>query len=288
MSRATKAKAAKKRNGGKPRPRKPAKTARRPERAARAKPAARGARGSGGGRARAAAPPKPLPPARAVVFDFDGVLFDTESLHLVAMQAAAAGWGYTLDRTEYLSRYAGFDDRDLARNFLRDRRNGVEPAPDEIERLMAEKVRRFDALLPEARPFPGVVHLVAGLAARAIPLGVCSGSWREEIDRLLAAAGLSGAFDVVVAAGDVTRGKPDPQGYVHAAKRLGVPVAFVVAVEDTPDGVHAARDAGLRVVGVAHTYAPDLLTSAGAATVVHRISDLAADRLLGRERPALS
>ncbi|HEV8320794.1 MAG TPA: HAD family phosphatase [Myxococcota bacterium] len=271
---------------------KPPKSAARPPHGARRPAAAAGTRAAAkrpAARARTVTPaPRALPPARAVVFDFDGVLFDTESLHLVAMQAAASGWGYTLDRSEYLDRYAGFDDRDLARTFLRDRRNGVDPSPEEIERLMAEKSRRFDALLPEARPFPGVVALVAGLAARAVPLAVCSGSWREEIDRLLAAAGMSGAFEIVVAADDTPRGKPDPAGYLYAARKLGAPPGLVVAVEDTPDGVSAARSAGLRVVGVAHTYPPEHLTRAGAGLVVPRIGDLGADRLLGRERPAFS
>jgi mannitol-1-/sugar-/sorbitol-6-phosphatase len=116
-------------------------------------------------------------------------------------------------------------------------------------------------------------------AAARVPVAVCSGAFLEEIEPVVAAAGLAPYVSAIVTADHVTHGKPHPEGYLRAAELLGVPPAKIVAFEDTEAGVASARAAGVRVVAVTRTLGADRL--AGADELVERIDLALLERILG-------
>ena len=156
---------------------------------------------------------------RAVLFDCDGVIVDSEPLHLRAFQEVLAPLGITITPAEYVARYLGFDDRGVFTEALR--ACGREPAPGDIAALIAEKARRFRGVLErDTSIYPGVTALVRALAG--VPLAVVSGALRDEIELILGRAGIREAFSTVVAAEDVRAGKPDPEGFLRACTTLRV------------------------------------------------------------------
>lgn len=195
---------------------------------------------------------------QAVVFDFDGVLANSEPLHLQAFQAAVAEDGFALSAEEYYEQYVGFDDEAVFRRMTEAWR--VADAEPWIARMMTSKAARLQALLDGAATlFPGAAACVRSLSAR-VPVAVASGAIRNEILHVLDAAGLAGAFTAIVAAGEAPRSKPAPDPYRRAVELMSRAVgtrlepAFVVGIEDSAQGLAAARAAGLRTVGLTTTY----------------------------------
>jgi beta-phosphoglucomutase len=189
---------------------------------------------------------------QAVVFDFDGVLANTEPLHLRALQEALAARGITLGEEEYYTTLLGFTDVEALDVLSRAR--GVPLDAAARHAINEDKAGRFAALqAAEAGLFPGAAGLIERLGA-AVPLAIASGARRDEIARTLDRAGLASAFRFVVASGDTPRGKPAPDPYARAVERLGVDPACTAAIEDSRWGLESARAAGLRGIGVTHSY----------------------------------
>jgi HAD superfamily hydrolase (TIGR01509 family) len=217
---------------------------------------------------------------QAIVFDFDGVLVDTEPLHLRSAQEALAALGLDLDEAEYYARYVGFDDEEMFRQLAADRHLRLGEA--ELARLLATKARRFAELQEEATLVPGAAACVRRLAAVA-PLAIASGARRDEIARLLRRTGLAGAFTAIVAAGETPRGKPAPDPYARAVALLGANAQRAVAIEDTPAGLESARRAGLRCIGLTTTFARELLEGADAVVAsLDEVTPALVAELVGR------
>lgn len=199
----------------------------------------------------------------AIVFDFDGVIADSEPLHEEALRFAARAAGMDFTHERYLAAYVGLDDRDCFAAIAGD--HGVVPDAETLRGLHRAKAERMAALLRGApvRTFAGVAELARAAAAEG-GAAICSGALRSEIEPMLGALGLGGVFSVVVTAENVARAKPDPEGYRLAVSRLGRDPRECVAIEDTPKGVAAARAAGLRVVAVTHTLVRSELAEADA------------------------
>ena len=196
----------------------------------------------------------------AVVFDFDGVLADTERLHLRATQEALAGHGWTLDEGVYFERYLGFGDRDLVLEFTRDLGQTVDPATvDSIVSVKAERYRMH--LGTGGALYPTAADCVNRLGAR-FSLAIASGSLQAEIQDILAASGLRGAFRAIIGAEDVTNGKPAAEPYLKAAGLLGIAPAQGVAVEDSRWGLESARAAGMRTIAITTSYPASALSIA--------------------------
>jgi beta-phosphoglucomutase len=219
---------------------------------------------------------------RAVVFDFDGVLADTERLHLSAFQDVFTPRGWQLDETAYFAEYLGFDDRGLVEAFTRARRLTL--GRDELDALVAAKARRFAERLGQGRAlFPAAAACVTRMAAR-YQLAVASGALHAEIAFILDSAGITAAFQTIVGADDVDRGKPAPDAYVEATRRLAVKPAQAVAVEDSPWGLESARMAGLRTIGITTSYPAESLAEADVviATLDELTTELVDDLTRGR------
>ena len=216
---------------------------------------------------------------RAVVFDFDGVLADTEHLHLVAFQDTFAARGWTLDRAAYFANYLGYDDRDLVRAFSTDNALGVSAA--EIEAILLDKSRHYERRLATgAILFPTAATAIRRLGA-SYRLAIASGSMRGEILTILRANNLADAFETIVGADDVARSKPAPDPYAAAVARLGVAPSAAVAIEDSQWGLTAARAAGLRAIGITTSYPASALGLAHAVIdSLDEVTDVLIERLL--------
>jgi beta-phosphoglucomutase len=224
----------------------------------------------------------------AIIFDFDGVIANSEPMHLKAFQDALAEEGITLTTEEYYSRYLGYDDTGMIHALLRDR--ALPMGAGRINALVAAKGARLQNMLGSGEVlFPGAADFIRA-AARELPLAIASGALRHEIKEILDGANnLSSLFAVVVASGDTPESKPAPGPYMLAYERLKQVTNLdldrrrVVAIEDSRWGLESARGAGLRCVGVTTSYGADELK--GAELIVSGLDALTLDALdsLSRE-----
>lgn len=196
---------------------------------------------------------------KAIVFDFDGVLADSEMLHLRVYNELLAPAGVKLSTDEYYERYLGFDDEGAFQQIARER--NLLLGDEEIEMLITEKARRFEALVAGSDVlYPTAAACVRRLGAQW-PLGIASGAQRGEIELMLRGAGLLDAFRFIVAAGETDNGKPAPDPYLRAAELHGVPPNACVAIEDSHAGLDSARAAGMRTVAIGTTYPRETLVA---------------------------
>ncbi len=227
---------------------------------------------------------------KAVIFDFDGVLVDSEPLHYQAFCDVLRPLGLAHSYDVYVERYIGFDDRDALRAIFEDAGRALES--DLFERLLRDKEAAFQNIVSQGVvSFPGAKELVENLYRAGLPLAIASGAKKEEILLILKSLQMLHAFSVIISADDVQKGKPHPETYQKALEGLlathpslprapeddGSSAQGVLVIEDTPTGIQAARSAGLFVVAVAHTYPPADLQQAH--WVVPRLADLSLDRL---------
>ena len=214
--------------------------------------------------------------ASAVIFDFDGVLANTERLHLAAFRDAFAPAGWTLTDDAYFTRYLGYDDVGTIEAFARDQRVSVGAA--EVRALLAAKSAAYRRRLGgDDVLYAGAASCVARLGS-AFALAIASGSLHAEIADILRGAGLESAFAAIVGADDVTRGKPAPDSYLAAAARLRVPPEACVAIEDSSWGLTAAGAAGLLTIAVTTTAPASQL--AGANLVVSSLDAIDVETVL--------
>jgi HAD superfamily hydrolase (TIGR01509 family) len=198
----------------------------------------------------------------AAFFDQDGVLIDSEAAWDAARRAIVAENGGHW-RTEATRAMMGMSAPEWSR-YLRDEL-GVELAPEEISRRVVERLLAgYQRSLPL---LPGAVDAVKRVAARW-PVGLASSANREVIDAVLAASGLAGTFGATVAGEEVVRGKPAPDIYLEAARRLGVDPARSAAVENSTNGLRSAAAAGMKVVALPNREFPPAEDALALASVV--------------------
>jgi beta-phosphoglucomutase len=187
-------------------------------------------------------------PPLAVLFDFDGTLADTENVHVAAWQRTLARMGWELT-DEAAARAAEIDDRYFLQELFGRRK--IEGA--DIDGWIRVKQELAETMLADApRLYPGVVELVAALRKEDVRLAVVTTTWRRNVEVVLGASGLAGAFELIVAKEDVAAVKPSPDAYDLALRRLEVPASGAVALEDSPTGLASARAAGIEAVAVGH------------------------------------
>jgi HAD superfamily hydrolase (TIGR01509 family) len=193
---------------------------------------------------------------KGIVFDFDGVIADSESLHFKGYRDVLVDEGVVLTQSEYLSRYLGYDDVGAFEAIAVDK--GRRWSSPQIAGMVAKKALRLEILAHDhSLLFPGAAAAIVRLSA-ACPLAIASGALRVEIERTLRQEGLSRYFVTVVGADDVPASKPAPDPYLKAIRSLAGgadPLAAeYVAIEDSRWGLESARAAGLKTVAVTHTY----------------------------------
>lgn len=194
-----------------------------------------------------------------IIFDFDGVLVNSEPLHFRAFQQVAAAEKIELTEDQYYDELVGFDDKGAWKHLFA--RHGRTLDPRTFLRVMTRKSEVMRELIAahQYRALPGVEELVRGLW-RNYTLAICSGALREEIETMLEGVALRDCFSVIVAAEDVTVGKPDPSGYILASRLVGQKLKRTLTpqdclvVEDAPMVVRSVRQAGFSVLAVTNTY----------------------------------
>jgi beta-phosphoglucomutase len=196
----------------------------------------------------------------AIVFDFDGVIANSEPLHLAAYQEVLSSLGVTLTREEYYSQYLGYDDVGMFRKLAE--AHGWTIDDRQVDEVVAEKGRVFDAIMESTDVlYAGAADCIERLAAE-FPLGIASGALRHEIEAILRRGGLRHHFRFVVASGDTAESKPAPDPYRRAAELHGVVPAACVAIEDSRWGIESAAAAGLSCIAITNTYPRDAVAMA--------------------------
>lgn len=197
---------------------------------------------------------------RAIIFDFDGVIVDSEPIIFRLTQQVAAQEGWTIAVDEYYCHYLALDDRGIVEYLYRTHGRPVDAA--RRDELVAWKARAYEKIIRDGlAPEPGAVEFVRRVAER-FPLAIASGSLRGEIEHLLSKLGLRDEFQVLATAEDAAQSKPHPEVYLKALERLRQADAFrqqplkaaeCLAIEDAPLGVSAAQAAGMRCLALTHS-----------------------------------
>lgn len=202
-----------------------------------------------------------------VIFDFDGIIVDTEQIHYNAFQRVLNPLGLGYSWEEYMDKYIGFDDRDAFREVFR--ATGKEIKPENLDDMINMKAAFFEQIVRQGvTAYPGVISLLTKLKGN-VPLALCSGALRSDILPILDNMAIRDVFDVLVTAEDVKESKPDPQSYILAVKKLAeifpgkdITADRCIAIEDTPAGIASALKAGVSVLAVTNSFTADRLTGA--------------------------
>ena len=214
---------------------------------------------------------------KAIIFDFDGVLADTEPLHFRMFQQVLQDEGLPLSEHDYYQKYVGFDDRGCFHAILSE--HGRPAPPAAIQQLVERKAALMLGHLTTTRVvYPGAVEFVKNVAGR-YRLAIVSGALRHEIELILKTAGMRDDFEHITAAEDVLDGKPAPDGYLHALRSLNRHASLLASeclvIEDTLFGIQAAHAAGMQCLALSTTYPQDRLGTADAVTTTLQDCDLA-------------
>ncbi len=221
---------------------------------------------------------------RAIIFDLDGTLADTEPLHFEAFARVLRAEGMELERAEYFSRLIGLDDCDCFTAVLRE--NGRAVADGALAALIARKAAIYQEMIAGRDvTFPGAADFVRLCAAR-FPLTVATGTLRVEAELILKCAGVRELFADIIAAEDVEHGKPAPEGFEKAMGRLGFLLRLrpplepseCLVIEDTVAGVEAGQRAGMRVLALCHSARAEALK--GAEIVRNSLAETDLDEIL--------
>ena len=213
---------------------------------------------------------------KAIIFDFDGVLADTEPLHFRMFQRVLHEEGLPLSEQDYYQKYVGLDDKGCFRAVLS--AHGRPASPETVRRLVERKaVLMLEQIKITPVVYPGIADFVKRAAGRH-RLAIVSGALRHEIELILEGVGLRSSFEHITAAEDIRNGKPDPEGYLHTLQALNrratVQASDCLVIEDTIAGIQAAHAAGMRCLAVSTTYPADQLAGADAVTSTLKGYDL--------------
>ena len=201
---------------------------------------------------------------KAVIFDFDGVIVDSEPLHYRAFLRVAHKFDIDFSYKQYLERYVGYDDRDGFRTMINDWRPDLtakQQDPTWLADLCQEKAHAFESIVGDGfESIQGTQQFIESINGK-LPMAIASGAVESDISLILGQLRLADCFDAIITANDVTRSKPDPRTYELAVEKLAqnhptqaIEASDCVAIEDTPAGLESARRAGLSTVGLTTTY----------------------------------
>jgi beta-phosphoglucomutase len=218
----------------------------------------------------------------AIIFDFDGVITDSEILHLRSFNRVLAQFGIEISTKDYYKDYLGFTDVDCFQLVARKSRLGLDD--QEIKNLVKQKNHIFAELAKtEGRIIEGVRDFLEMLKQNNVPMAICSGAVLAEIALILEEARLRSFFEVIVSAEDVKKGKPDPEGFLLSLQKLNheghtqIESDQCIVIEDSHWGLKAGKAAGMHTIAVTNSYDAEQL--AVAEKIVTQLSELSIDDL---------
>ena len=205
---------------------------------------------------------------KALLFDLDGTLAETDSLHLPTWVEALLPHGIEVDEAFYGENISGRANAEIVGDLL------PNLSAREGREIVEAKETSFRERAGGLEPLPGLMEFLEGAKGRGLRTGLVTNAPRENVAAVLAALGLEDFFDAVVPAEEVRAAKPDPEPYLTALEKLGAAPGGALAFEDSLSGIRSAVDAGVPTVGIASTQEPEKLQEAGAFTVVQDFTDL--------------
>jgi len=212
---------------------------------------------------------------KALLFDLDGTLCNTDAVHFPTWIEVLRPHGIEVTRELYEEKLSGRDDEECVRELLPDL------SEEEIQKLLRIEELRARQRASEIGPLPGLRGLLGEAHRRGMPLALVTNSPEEDANEVLQPLGLAGAFDPIFYPTHVEEDKPSAMPYEEALKSLGISPGETVAFEDSPTGTRAAVEAGIPVVGIASGHSPEELLEAGVTLVVGDFADPALYNLLG-------
>jgi len=219
---------------------------------------------------------------KAVIFDFDGVITDSEILHLRAFNHSLAQYGIEITKNDYYTMYLGFNDTDCYKLLIE--KGLLKMDEQQINTLMIQKKKIFEQLAKaEGKMIEGVRDFLNMLEQNNIPMAICSGSLLTEVEMVLEDARLRHLFEVVVSGEQVKKGKPDPEGFLLSLQRLNenrekpITANQCIVIEDSHWGLEAAKAAGMHTIAVTNSYDAGQLGIAD--KIVDRLNELSIDDL---------
>jgi HAD superfamily hydrolase (TIGR01509 family) len=218
---------------------------------------------------------------KALIFDVDGTLSDTDPVHFKAFEAYLAPHDITVDEAFYRTRISGRTNAAIFADIF----PGRDPA--ELDRFADEKEALFRSMAAELPPLRGLMRLLDWAEAQGLRIGVVTNGPRLNLDHVMEALDIQHRVQVHLAQQDVARGKPDPLPYLTALDRLGAKAGEAVVFEDSPSGVRAAKAAGIFTFGILTGQPASVLREAGAdATIADFDDPVLWTRLEAQMRPS--
>ena len=204
---------------------------------------------------------------RALLFDLDGTLAETDSLHLPTWVDTLEPYGVEVDEEFYRDKISGRSTAEVVRALLPD-------LTDEQGRSVGDaKEASFRQRATELEPLPGLLDFIERGKERGMQIALVTNAPEENVEAILLALKLRNVFDTVVLADEVEAVKPDPAPYRAALKKTGVPAKEALAFEDSISGISSSVAAGIRTVGIASTQDPDKLLKVGAFMTAKDFTD---------------
>lgn len=208
---------------------------------------------------------------KAVIWDLDGVIVDTAPFHFAAWRKIAQGRGRNYTKEDFQESFGRRND-DILRSLFED------ISPGEIESLSRRKEEIFRSLVRNnVKPLPGVLRLLDILEEKGFSIALASSAPYENIELMLSEIGIKDRFHSIIGSEEVSKGKPDPEGFLKAAERVDVPPERCIVIEDAPSGVEAAKACGMKCIAVTNTHPGQAL--AGADLVVDNLEGVRGDDL---------
>lgn len=218
---------------------------------------------------------------KAIIFDCDGVIADTEPIHLASVKEVLKDQGITLTDEAYFNEYLALDDKGCFTKAFSN--HGKALSSEKLSELIKRKAQCVEPVMEaHLRLFPGISSFIERVSTK-YPIAIASGARREEIDLILKHGCLQPFFQVIVSTEDVANGKPHPESFLRAWSLLketadeSIEQKECLVIEDSIHGVHAAHSAGMKCVAVTNSYSADLLCEAD--LIVSSLADLSVEKI---------
>lgn len=191
---------------------------------------------------------------KIIIFDFDGVILDSENSHFIAFNEGLKNLNINISEDEYYSKYISLDDRGVITNVVNDKNISV--TNEEIDMIIKNKNDYFESrLIDNSKLFPGVEELIIQLSKNFV-LSIGSGANRSEIIKTLKNNNIYDYFEIIVSADEVNNPKPNPETYNRVLDNINTDfnINEIIVIEDSPGGIEAAKSAGLRCIAITNTF----------------------------------